>query len=409
MGRKNLSDNLKRFSSQKTSKSNTAANKKFPERYRLLSDAVGGELVYGGAGCYCLIKTVYPFGCSHGALRLSANSLSESHSLAAFFATENSSRVSSKSLLFLDMETTGLGGTGAVAFLVGLGRIAGQGFEVSQYLIPDYSDETAMLEDIYDELIKYSSLVSFNGASFDLPVLQDRMIMNRVARKLEFENHLDLLHPARRLFKRRLSDCTLTNLERQLFSFCRSDDIPGYLVPSVYFEWLGSQVLTNMNAVLEHNRLDILSLYFLLEMISGAYESEGQSLEHHLDLYSLSRYFERLKETEKVEVIFKRVKEEALSIPTEAELHFAQNLKRSRKVELSVEIWEKIANKNSADGYKACIELAKYYEHHAKNIKTALEYSNIAGRTESINLRQRFELDKRLNRIKKKLNKIGNN
>ncbi len=409
MSRKPLTDKLQRFGLQINSQRPARSHIKFPDRYQLLADTIGGELVAGSAGCYCLIRTHYPIGFSHGAFILEADLVEKSVPAAAFSPFEESFELPLSSMVFVDTETTGLGGSGAVAFLIGAGRVTNHGFEVLQYLIPDYSDEAAMLEDFHQNLSTGSTIVSFNGASFDLPVLQDRMIINRVARKLDYEYHLDLLHSARRLFKRRLQDCTLTNLERQLFSFYRTADIPGYLVPSVYFEWLSAQELSQMKAVLEHNRFDIVSLYFLTNLISEAYLSEGGTLEHPEDLHSLSRFYERRRENTRIEKVYNRVKQFDNGFSPAAALHFARSFKRAQNIQESVKIWETLVTEKSSESFWACIELAQYYEHQLKDFENALEYAEAASQCGRISDKLLLALNKRVSRLTKKLNSIGEN
>lgn len=403
MSRKPLTEKLERFASQIATSTKSKMDTIFPARYKLLADSVGGELVSGHAGCYCLVRSLFQAGHLHGSLTLKANGEATSLPSAAFSAKEATFNLAVPSMIFLDTETTGLGGSGAVAFLIGLGRMNGDSFEINQYLIPDYSDEASMLEDVNSLLNGNSTIISYNGASFDLPVLQDRMIINRVARKLNFRYHLDLLHSARRLFRRRLADCTLVNLERQLFSFHRTTDIPGYLVPSVYFEWLSSQELSRMNAVLEHNRYDILSLYFLVHLIAEAYQSEGSSLDHEEDLYSLSRFYERRKETRKIERVYDRFVESGNGLAPEAGLHYAQNFKRMQNLEKSVEIWKSVAADKGKMGFCACVELAKYYEHCERDYGQALEYSERASENDFITQEQTSFLKKRINRLNRKI------
>ena len=409
MSRKPLTEKLRRFGSQINSPRPSPPDIKLPDRYQLLAETVDGELIAGSAGCYCLIRTHYPIGFNHGAFTLEADIIEKSVPAAAFSPFENTLELPLSSMIFVDTETTGLGGSGAVAFLIGAGRVTHQGFEVLQYLIPDYSDEAAMLEDFHQNLSIGSTIVSFNGASFDLPVLQDRMIINRVARKLDYEYHLDLLHSARRLFKRRLQDCTLTNLERRLFSFYRTDDIPGHLVPSVYFEWLSAQELSRMKAVLEHNRYDIVSLYFLTNLISEAYQSEGGSLEHPEDLHSLSRFYERRRENNRIEKVYNRVQQFGNGISPDAALHYARSFKRSQNLQESVKIWETLVTEKSSQSFWACIELAKYYEHQVKDFKNALEYAKLASHCDCISDKLLETLNKRVERLAKKLNSNDEN
>lgn len=167
---------------------------KIPTRYVEFAKALGGKLITNNAGNYCLIRTVFPIGYRHGSHELTIAGINSPLPLAAFDLSCNSETIDFGSVIFIDTETTGLGGAGAVAFLIGVGRIIDEGFELLQYIIPDYSDETAMLEDLNGMFSDELTVVTFNGKSNDLPLLTDRLIINRVGRKLSFKHHLDLLH-----------------------------------------------------------------------------------------------------------------------------------------------------------------------------------------------------------------------
>jgi uncharacterized protein YprB with RNaseH-like and TPR domain len=279
MNSDNLKNKLRRFDSHIQPAGKRSETAPAPDHYQLMAEHLGGELVSNYAGVYCLVRTRYSRQYRHGALELAPDRSLRPLTRSAFTVQAQPGRVDPSSLLFLDTETTGLGGAGAVAFLVGCGSLVDNEFEVRQYLIPDYSDETAVLEAVLTELGEDKTVVTYNGAAFDLPLLRGRMIVNRVARDIPTADHIDLLHSARRLFRRRLADCTLTNVERELFDFHRDDDVPGYLIPSIYFDWLSERRLDNMVGVLEHNRLDIVSLWFLVNHIARAFESDGASLD----------------------------------------------------------------------------------------------------------------------------------
>ena len=163
--------------------------------------------------------------------------------------------------LFLDTETTGLaGGTGTVAFLIGLGWFEGDGFVTQQLFARDYAEERATLLHLRERLAGREFLVSFNGKAFDANLLATRFIMNRLPDPLSGLPHLDLLHPARRLLSHRLADRRLSALETSILGFEREGDIPGSEIPQRYFDWLRRRDGRLMADVFEHNRLDILSL-----------------------------------------------------------------------------------------------------------------------------------------------------
>jgi hypothetical protein len=400
-----LRHKLTRFEQFFTDTTQHPSVNRFPERYHRLSRALGGELVTNHTGCFLLKETRFPFSYRHGQAQLGPVSSAERLPLSAFSYREVSGgSISLSSLLFIDTETTGLGGAGTVAFLVGCGSVGDDGFEVRQYFIPDYSDESAMLEALLQEFRKDRVLVSYNGAAFDLPVLRDRMIINRVAREVPQARHLDLLPPTRRLFKRRLRDCTLSNIERELFGFRRSDDVPGYLIPSIYFNWLSEQNVDGLTTVFEHNRLDIVSLFFLARSIAAVFATHGKSLHAVDDLHSLSRIYGRQKANHKIIDIFRRI--ETLNQENLAEdvvWFHSLAFKRIGDYDRAVALWEELSSSSTKEGFFANIELAKYYEHRRKDISKALYYAAKAASTAVPNKTERFLLAKRLTRLRNKL------
>jgi len=353
---------------------------------------------------YCLVETRYPEDHAHGTF-IFDRAESANVPLAAFTAMEESGRIDPRLMLFVDIETTGLGGAGTVPFLVGCGSLKSGRFEVRQYFLPDYSDEAAMLEDLLAEFTPDKVLVTYNGAAFDLPLIRDRMIINRVASEIEFQHHLDLLHTTRRLFRRRLNDCTLTNIEARVFGFERSDDIAGYLIPSVYFEWLSEERLDLVHQVLEHNRLDIVSLYCLVHRIAEVYGSRGEVLDEIDDLHSLSRVFGRRKNTSLVRDVFERIDRiDTTQLAEDIILYHSMNFKRLGDTGRAVEMWRGLSKSSSRESYWANLELAKYFEHREKNLETALEHARRADEICPYGKIHRQQLSKRLSRLRVKLN-----
>ena len=375
-----------------------------PERYARLADAHGGRVVTNHAGTYCLIKTLYPFEHYHGECCLDDAAASATVPLSAFTSLHQQGDLELSSMLFIDTETTGLGGAGAVAFLIGCGSLVEDGFEIRQYLLPDYSDEEAMLEDFQQELRDDNVLVSYNGATFDLPLLKDRLIINRVSNSLPYGYHVDLLHAVRRIFKRRLKDCRLTNIEKELFSFERNDDIPGYLIPSVYFEWLTSDSLDMLPEVLKHNRLDILSLFYLVNHIAGIHRSHGEVLDEVDDLHSLSRVYSRRRDQAVVESIIARIAHtDAREVADDILLFNAMNFKRTNALEKALPLWHRVAETGTREAYWANIELAKYYEHRGHDPALAFRYACRARDISPNGKTQQRQLELRLERLKIKL------
>ncbi|MBU0983628.1 MAG: ribonuclease H-like domain-containing protein [candidate division Zixibacteria bacterium] len=375
-----------------------------PGRYIRLAEAVDGTLIEGFGGCFCRVSTVYPFGFAFGDSKLGPLDPDTPVAHSAFAADEIDGTAALSDLLFFDLETTGLGGAGTVPFLVGCGSLVPGGFEVRQYLLPDYEDEAGLLEHFLNEFHDRTTLVTYNGAAFDLNVWRDRMIINRVGRKLPTDSHIDLLHSARRLYRRRLESCTLVNVEREVFGFYREGDIPGYLIPSVYFDWLGSEEVGQLPTVLEHNRWDILAMYFLLLTVSEAFVTEGESLTHTDDVYSLSRVYGRRKDTKRVIDLHRRLDEETgATLSADVLLYHSLALKRAGDWGGAVRLWQRLSGMEAAEAFDASIELAKYYEHKSEDLAAAYEHARTAERLGARGISRSRDLQKRLSRLLSKL------
>ncbi|MCK4607560.1 MAG: ribonuclease H-like domain-containing protein [candidate division Zixibacteria bacterium] len=409
MSSRNLHERLDRFQNQTARPGKSPPSAGVPQHYRGMALSLGGEIRSNFAGAYCLTRTVYPADYRYGRLRLGEVNRSTAWPLSAFTVFDEPGTVDLSSLLFLDTETTGLGGVGVMAFLVGCGSLVGDCFEVRQYLMPDYSDETAMLEDLQKEWGGDKTLVTYNGAAFDLPLLRGRLIVNRVARDITTAGHIDLLHAARRLFRRRLSDCTLTNVERELFSFHRDNDIPGYLIPSVYFGWLSDQNPDSMVGVMEHNRFDILSLYFLAGHLARIFLTDGEALGEAEDLHSLARVFGRRKNNEQVNKLYRRIEHLGNgSLPDDVVLYHSLAFKRVGDLTEAVGLWQELSKSSSKESYWANLELAKFFEHKARDFARAFHHAKLAERLSPYGRSHAPGLSRRLQRISSKLTRSQN-
>ncbi len=192
-------------------------------------------------------------------------------------------------ILFLDTETTGLsGGVGTVAFQIGVGYVRDDRFVVEQYLMRDYPEEPYMLSLLCDTMRPFRALASFNGRSFDVPLLRNRLLLNRLDTGAIPETHFDLLYPARRLWKLRLGSCRLSRLEEELLGVCREDDLPGALVPQTYFQYLKDRRFDPIERILLHNRQDIVSLAQLFFYMCMIY-AQPERLSHPQDLFSMAQ------------------------------------------------------------------------------------------------------------------------
>jgi uncharacterized protein YprB with RNaseH-like and TPR domain len=180
---------------------------------------------------------------------------------------------------FLDTETTGLaGGAGTCAFLIGVGRITGEGFRVRQFFMRDHGEEASVLDALARHLAEFRVMVTYNGRAYDQPLLETRYRLNRARPPFARMEHLDLLHGARRLWKLRFESCRLVDLENQVLGFERQGDLAGALIPYVYFEYLRTRDAARMFPIFHHNAMDILTLACLTAIVPYAFREPGASL-----------------------------------------------------------------------------------------------------------------------------------
>lgn len=297
---------------------------------------------------------------------------------------------------FLDLETTGLaGGTGTLAFLVGLARIRDGRLETRQLFLRSPAAEAAALALVEEHLVGCTHLVTFNGKCFDVPLLETRFVMHR--RKLAALPHLDLLHPARRVWKRRLEDCTLGRLEAEVLGRPRQGDIDGAEIPQRWFDWLALGDARPLAPVIEHNRLDLVALAALAGRLARLLEHPGEAA-HASDLFSLGRMMARDGD-ERAEPTL----DAALSRgAAEAAPELARVKKRRGAADAALPLWEMAAREPGRRGIEAGVELAKHYEHRAKDFARALAVTRgLLGRAD-LSGRDRADLEKRGARLEGK-------
>ena len=283
--------------------------------------------------------------------------------------------------LFLDTETTGLaGGTGTVAFLIGLGWFEGDGFVTRQLFARDYAEERAALLYMQELLRGRQFLVSFNGKAFDANLLAARFIMNRLPDHLTELPHLDLLHPARRLLSHRLSDRRLGALEAALLGFEREGDVPGSAIPQRYFDWLRRRDGRLMADVFEHNRLDILSLAAVAAHLAELLDPDREmSRGPPGDLLAAARLFlVRDCPGEAVRLLIPLTTGSCRETAREAGRELSLHFKRRDQWPEAVAIWEEMVQRDGADLF-ALVELAKWCEHRRRDLSHALALTIQAG------------------------------
>ena len=283
--------------------------------------------------------------------------------------------------MFLDTETTGLaGGTGTVAFLIGLGWFEGDAFITRQLFARDYGEERATLLGLRELMEGKRFLVSFNGKAFDANLLAARFIMNRMPDPLAGLPHLDLLHPARRLLRHRMSDRRLAALEAALLGFERNGDVPGSEIPGRYFDWLRRRDGRLMADVFEHNRLDILSLAALAVHLSELIDPEGDARGFHPGdrLAAVRLLLARECPDEAVRILNPLIGCDSRKTARDAARELSLYYKRAGQWPAAVAVWEGMVRRDEGDCF-ALIELAKWCEHRLRDLTRAKALAERAG------------------------------
>lgn len=278
---------------------------------------------------------------------------------------------------FLDTETTGLaGGSGTYAFLIGIGRVAPDGFRVRQFFMRDYGEEPSLLWSLARHLEQFDVLVTYNGKTYDQPLLETRYRMTRSHPPFDRMAHLDLLHGARRLWKLRLETCRLIDLETQILGVEREGDLPGEMIPYVYFEYLRTQQAFRVLPVFHHNAVDILTTACLTAIVPYAFrDPHSLLLRHGADLVGLARWFLKEGEQEKSLQLLRRAVD--LGMPDHLMFRTLWDIaaleKKLGNGAAALEVLGDLAESRNPFRAQALEELAKHYEHAEKNCAMALE------------------------------------
>lgn len=362
---------------------------------------------------YSLIRKIkYPIHHKHGkhSFHTLAEIISEweNHHLDHPLSTAN---VNLGDLLFFDTETTGLSsGAGNYIFLIGYATVRDDEVTVTQHILPNPSAEVAMYAAFLADFHENTKLISFNGKAFDWPQVKTRhvFVRDKVPKLPQFA-HFDLLHASRRLWKRILPSCKLAVVEKDILQFERKNDIPGYLAPMLYFDFLNEQEPQLLESVLLHNEWDVLSLISLYIEISCKLLNNKLVTYHPIEYEEIGHWFETLGQN----LIAISFYEKALKENERAELYvkLAKCYKKINDYEKSREILEEGFNRCSYFPIEGMIELAKLYEHQLKDYEKALFYTEEAylqwkNRTRLLKMNQEEimdDLNVRVNRLNKKI------
>ena len=259
---------------------------------RIVESLPAGRTESTPLGTHYVLSNSYPHHHFHGTVRLDRLSTEDLEVLLELAGCKHAD-LDRERIVFLDTETTGVrGGTGICPFLIGVGFFRGDAFHVVQYFIRDFDEEPSMLLALEELMREFDLIVTYNGRSFDLPLVENRCVLSRLDSPFEHLTHFDLLFTARRLWRAGYGSCRLTALEEKLVRFVRGPDIPGSMIPRAYFEYLRSSDASPLGSVFSHNVYDILSLTALAIQASDRVVTEPAPLDDALDLYSLGRIFD---------------------------------------------------------------------------------------------------------------------
>jgi uncharacterized protein YprB with RNaseH-like and TPR domain len=321
-------------------------------------------------------------------------------------------------LLFFDLETTGLsGGAGTLAFLVGCAWFDEGALQLEQFVLSSYAAERALLAHFADRVNACGTLVSYNGKTFDVPLLEMRWQFHRSRAPFAGKPHADMLHPARRLWRARAVDpdggCRLATLEDVLFGVERVNDVPSFEIPSRYFRFLRSGDARPLEPVLEHNRMDLVSLAALTARALALVENGSAACRDGWERLALGRLFDRIGDESRSMACFEEAARDLdRDVRVEALARMASRHRRARRHAEAAEAWQQVfmltseedrpESRSRGRARDAAEALAVHHEHRARNLQAARELARAALRLERT--RSGVEsLEYRLKRLERKI------
>ncbi len=385
------------------------------ESFQNLSTIPGLE-IETSSGPYYVVKTRYPLGEVHGEWALGDLLRCSSLTASRLAHTNRSGNLDLSGLAFLDTETTGLaGGAGTLAFLVGVGRFVVDEFILHQFFLGDPEDELAMLAGLSNLLGGCSGVATFNGYTFDIPLLETRFMLNRHPSPLRDLEHIDLLPLSRRMWRGRTTRCSLGVLEQEVLGITRSgDDVPGWLIPRIYANYLRTGDAHEIRRIIYHNSIDILSMVTLSTHLLQIFTDPLSERHSGLDCLRIALWLETNGTPSQAESAYRA----ALDRPLPQVQHpvalrrLAAFLKRANRRDEALTFWEQLADMIQDDP-DPCVEIAKYFEWHVYSMHSALSWTERALRGVKIwprgwrRDRQLDALQHRLDRLQRKIdNKI---
>ena len=385
-----------------------------------IADALGGRLLSNTFGRCLAIDRRYESDRWHGDVQIGDCELSDFESLRILdSAIDADAGTAAPRAVFIDLETTGLsGGAGTVAFLVGCAYFDAGAFQVRQFLLSSFNAERAMLAAAAELFDAADLIVTYNGKTFDVPVMETRWAFHRMPAPLDEVPHFDMLHPARRLWRSRsaLADaggCRLTTLERMLLNLRRVGDVDGFEIPGRFFQFLRTGDARPLEPVLEHTRLDLVSLAAVTSRALRLAGGGEPACRDGIEALSVGRVLERAGAMDRAEACYRRASESAC-VETRAESFYRLGLRcrRSGRFDEAAGWWRQlVALTDSSRRHDLAMlslrefaieALAIHQEHRARDLHAARELALFAleeGSRRADGMRHRLaRLDRKLAR-----------
>ncbi len=346
-----------------------------------LDEAVAGEEVTTAQGRFFRTRAFWPARDKYGGEVLRAFTEVRPSSLAFLTADATLASFEPHRAVFLDTETTGLaGGTGTYAFLVGLGFFHGDRFVIEQYFMRSFGEERVMMAHVAERIAGFPGVVTFNGRAFDLPLLHTRFIMSRqrrAAARLEAWTHLDLLPAARHLWREALPNCKLSSLEAAVLGVRRHEDVPSWLIPSIYLDFVRTRNARRLRPVFEHNRYDILTMVALgsyaARMLAQPLELRPGQPRQGTEIAAVARLHERRGQAARSARLYAAALRQQLPDDLRVKTLWRLGLvcKRRRAWPAAAKVWHRMVDEEPELHLPALIELAKLYEHRRPDLVRA--------------------------------------
>ena len=371
-----------------------------------VAEILGGRPLATGFGNCLAIDRRYESSRWHGEVQIGSCDLDDGNGLELLDpklsfreAQASADGPSVRRTVFIDLETTGLsGGAGTVAFLVGCGYFDVGAFQVRQFLLTSYASERALLSAVTEFFGGTDLIVTYNGKTFDVPVMETRWSFHRLPMP-DFSQdvpHFDMLHPARRLWSSRnfgdaaAAGCRLTTLEREVLGFRRIGDVPGFEIPARYFQFLRTGDPRPLEPVLEHNRLDLVSLAAVTGHALRLARAGDEACRNETEALALGRVLERALAFDRAEACYRRAAESSsVEVRGEALYRLGLRCRRDRRFTAAAGAWRDIVALTELAAHRrtkamsqlrqfAVEALAIHHEHRERDLHTARELALFA-------------------------------